>query len=85
MDTHCLVTADRGTACGCVREAALTGNVLRVSLTSDALENPRPADGETESAIEAPAEDVIRFREVLARQTLTTAHTRRRGQGSHGP
>lgn len=32
MDTHCLVTAGQGTPYGCVREAVLTGDVLRISL-----------------------------------------------------
>lgn len=67
MDTHCLVTAGQGTAYGCVREAVLTGNVLRVSLRSEALEDLRSSDGEIEAVIEAPAEDVALFREVLTR------------------
>ncbi|WP_234350630.1 hypothetical protein [Streptomyces sp. XY66] len=66
MDTHCLVTAGQGTAYGCVREAVLDGNVLRISLDPEALESLRFDDGE----IEAPAEDVTRFREVLG-QVLT--------------
>jgi hypothetical protein len=66
MDTHCLVTAGQGTAYGCVREAVLTGNVLRVSLHPEALEDLRLSDGEIEAVIEAPAEDVLLFREILA-------------------
>ncbi|WP_234351196.1 hypothetical protein [Streptomyces sp. H021] len=66
MDTHCLVTAGQGTAYGCVHEAVLDGNVLRISLDPEALESLRFDDGE----IEAPAEDVTRFREVLG-QVLT--------------
>ncbi|MFD3699620.1 Imm10 family immunity protein [Streptomyces sp. NPDC058646] len=66
MDTHCLVTAKQGTAYGCVREAVLTGNVLRVSLDPGALEDLRLTDREIEAVIEAPAEDVILFREVLS-------------------
>lgn len=66
FDTHCLVTAGQGTAYGCVREAVLTGNVLRLSLDPAALEDLRLADAEIEATIEAPAEDVTRFREVLA-------------------
>ncbi|MEV5795971.1 Imm10 family immunity protein [Streptomyces sp. NPDC052192] len=65
MDTHCLVTAGQGTAYGCVREAVLTGNVLRVSLDPGALEDLRLTDSEIEAVIEAPAEDIILFREVL--------------------
>ncbi|MFE9465408.1 hypothetical protein ACFYNW_17350 [Streptomyces virginiae] len=66
MATHCLVTAGQGTAYGCVREAVLTGNVLRVSLDPDALEDLRLTDSEVEAVIEAPDEDIVLFREVLA-------------------
>ncbi|GAA0618176.1 Imm10 family immunity protein [Streptomyces crystallinus] len=66
MDTHCLVTADQGTAYGCVREAVLTGNILRVSLRPEALADLRLNDGEIEALIEAPPGDVVLFREVLA-------------------
>ncbi|MCX5130004.1 Imm10 family immunity protein [Streptomyces sp. NBC_00347] len=66
MDTHCLVTAGQGTAYGCVREAVLTGNVLRISLSPEALADLRLTDGEIEAVIEAPAEDIALFREVLA-------------------
>ncbi|MFJ5779296.1 Imm10 family immunity protein [Streptomyces sp. NPDC093094] len=66
MDTHCLVTAGQGTAYGCVREAVLEGDTLRVSLDPEALESLGLDDSEIETAIEVPAEDVARFREVLA-------------------
>ncbi|NEC06967.1 Imm10 family immunity protein [Streptomyces sp. SID7909] len=66
MDTHCLVTAGQGTAYGCVREAALEGNVLRISLGPEELESLRLSEGEVEAVIKAPAEDVARFREVLS-------------------
>lgn len=66
MDTHCLVTAGHGTAYGRVREAALTANVLRISLDPGALEDLRLTDHEIEAVIEAPAEDFRQFREVLA-------------------
>ncbi|MGK5544041.1 Imm10 family immunity protein [Streptomyces sp. URMC 127] len=66
MDTHCLVTAGQGTAYGCVREAVLTGNVLRISLDPETLEDLRLTDREIEAVIEAPAEDIRQFREVLA-------------------
>lgn len=66
MDTHCLVTAGQGTAYGCVREAVLTGNILRISLAPEALEDLRLTDREIEAVIEAPAEDIRQFREVLA-------------------
>ncbi|WP_030960695.1 Imm10 family immunity protein [Streptomyces sp. NRRL S-378] len=66
MDTHCLVTAAQGTAYGCVREAVLTGNVLRIALDPEALADLRLTDPEIEAVIEAPAEDIRQFREVLA-------------------
>ncbi|MFD9411260.1 hypothetical protein ACFWBN_30140 [Streptomyces sp. NPDC059989] len=66
MDTHCLVTAGQGTAYGCVREAVLTGNVLSVSLDPEALGDLRLSDSEIEAVIEAPAEDIALFREILA-------------------
>ncbi|MGW5125002.1 Imm10 family immunity protein [Streptomyces sp. NPDC004069] len=70
MDTHCLVTAGQGTAYGCVREAVLEGSIFRVSLDPEALESLGLDDSEIEAVIEAPTEDVARFREVLA-QVLT--------------
>ncbi|MEU0163672.1 Imm10 family immunity protein [Streptomyces sp. NPDC006261] len=66
MDTHCLVTAGQGTAYGCVREAVLTDDVLRISLAPEALEDLRLTDREIEAVIEAPAEDIGQFRKVLA-------------------
>jgi hypothetical protein len=65
MDTHCLVTADQGTAYGCVRAAVLSGNVLRVSLEPSALPALGLEETEIEAVLEAPAEDIARFREVL--------------------
>ncbi|WP_031015394.1 Imm10 family immunity protein [Streptomyces sp. NRRL F-5727] len=66
MDTHCLVTADQGTAYGCVREAVVEGNILRISLDPEALESLRLDEAEIEAVLEAPPEDVTRFREILA-------------------
>lgn len=65
MDTHCLVTANQGTAYGCVRSAVLNGNVLRVSLEPSSLAALGLDDTEIEAVLEAPAEDIARFREVL--------------------
>ncbi|MFC9105584.1 hypothetical protein ACFT08_32005 [Streptomyces rochei] len=74
MDTHCLVTAGQGTAYGCVREAVMEGNVLRVVLDPEAMESLRLEDSEIEAVIEAPAQDVARFREILA-QVLAYGRT----------
>ncbi|MQS09510.1 Imm10 family immunity protein [Streptomyces alkaliphilus] len=67
LDTHCLVTVDQGTAYGCVREAVLRGNVLRVSLDPSALPALNLSDPEIEAVLEAPAEEIARFRKVLSR------------------
>lgn len=67
FDTHCLVTTDQGTAYGCVRSVELNGNVLRVSLSPEALPALGLDDEEIEAVLEAPAEDIARFREVLPR------------------
>ncbi|MCT7352694.1 Imm10 family immunity protein [Streptomyces sp. 15-116A] len=67
MDTHCLVTADQGTAYGCVRSAVLTGNVLRVSLDPSALDALGLEDPDIEAVLEAPAEDLAQFRQMLPR------------------
>lgn len=66
LDTHCLVTAGQGTAYGCVQEAVLVGNVLHISLDPSALEALGLDHAEIEATLEAPAEDITRFREVLA-------------------
>lgn len=66
MDTHCLVTAEQGTAYGCVRAAVLTDNVLRISLNPEALDDLRLTDREIEAVIEVPTEDLTLFRDVLA-------------------
>lgn len=65
LDTHCLVTADQGTAYGCVREAVLAGNGLTVSLDPAALDDLGLDDPEIEATIEAPAEQLAQFREHL--------------------
>lgn len=67
FDTHCLVTADQGTAYGCVQSVDLTGNILHVSLTPAALPALGLDDTEIEAVLEAPPEDIAHFREVLPR------------------
>ncbi|MFC8090410.1 Imm10 family immunity protein [Streptomyces sp. NPDC057301] len=64
-DTHCLVTPDQETAYGCVRAADLTGNVLRISVNPAALPALKLNDPEIEAVLEAPTEDIARFRDVL--------------------
>ncbi len=66
LDTHCVVTANQGTAYGCVRSVDLVGNVLRISLSADALEALGLDDPDIEAVLDAPVEDIARFREVLS-------------------
>ncbi|MER5290718.1 Imm10 family immunity protein [Streptomyces pharetrae] len=67
MDTHCLVTPDQGTAYGCVREVALDGEVLRVTLDPSSLDALGLADPVVEAVLRAPSADLARLREVLPR------------------
>lgn len=67
LDTHCVVTAEQGTAYGCVREAELEGKVLRVRLEPSALDALGLGDAEIEATLDAPAEDTARFLDALRR------------------
>jgi hypothetical protein len=66
-ESHCVVTSMPGKDYGCVRTAELTGNVLHLSLDPSSLPALRLDDAEIEAVLEAPAEDIAQFREVLAR------------------
>ncbi|MET9143573.1 Imm10 family immunity protein [Streptomyces sp. NPDC004042] len=67
LDTYCLVTPGQGTAYGCVREAVLSGDVLRVTLDPASLEDLGLSDPVVEVLLRAPEADVARMREVLPR------------------
>ncbi|MDX3226336.1 Imm10 family immunity protein [Streptomyces sp. ME19-01-6] len=67
FDTHCVVTADQGTAYGCVREAVLEGKVLRVRLEPSVLDALGLGDAEIEAMLDAPVEDTARFLDALRR------------------
>ncbi|WP_055480610.1 Imm10 family immunity protein [Sphaerimonospora mesophila] len=67
MDTHCLVTADQGTAYGCVREVAVLDGTLRVVLAPAALEDLGLDDPVIEAVLDVPEADVNRMRDVLRR------------------
>ncbi|MFI9004932.1 Imm10 family immunity protein [Streptomyces sp. NPDC053541] len=67
MDTHCLVTADQGTAYGCVREVQLDNDVLWVTLDPESLDALGLTDTVVEALLRAPVEDLARMREVLPR------------------
>lgn len=66
-DTHCVVTANQGTAYGAVTELTLRGNVLRVVLDPGDLEALGLPDPEIEAIIEADDESIERFRNALRR------------------
>ncbi|MGI5250087.1 Imm10 family immunity protein [Actinacidiphila glaucinigra] len=67
FDTHCLVTPDQGTAYGCIRQVELDGDVLRVTLDPESLDALGLDEPVVEAVLRAPAADVSRMREVLAR------------------
>ncbi|MDG4858753.1 Imm10 family immunity protein [Streptomyces sp. T-3] len=67
LDTHCLVTPDQGTAYGCVREAVLDGDLLRIVLDPVSIEDLGLDDPVLEAVLRAPAPDMARMRQVLAR------------------
>ncbi|SFN82256.1 Uncharacterised protein [Nocardia asteroides] len=67
MDTHCLVIPDQGTAYGCVREVELTGDLLRVTLDPDALDDLGLTDSVIEAQLRVPSAQLARLREVLPR------------------
>lgn len=66
-DTHCVVTPDQGTAYGCVREATIDGDVLRIVLDPGSLDDLNLDEPVIEAVLRAPAADIARFREVLSR------------------
>ncbi|WP_433500287.1 Imm10 family immunity protein [Sphaerimonospora sp. CA-214678] len=67
MDTHCVVTADQGTAYGCVREVAVRDGTLRVVLDPAALEDLGLDDPVIEAVLDVPEADMNRMRDVLRR------------------
>ncbi|MFF3432572.1 Imm10 family immunity protein [Streptomyces sp. NPDC002602] len=67
LDTYCVMTPDQCTAYGCVREVALTGNLLKVSLDPGCLDDLELEDAEIEAVLDVPAEGIEEIREVLAK------------------
>ncbi|MFD6187358.1 hypothetical protein [Streptomyces goshikiensis] len=61
------MTPDQCTAYGCVREVALTGNLLKVSLDPGCLDDLELEDAEIEAVLDVPAEGIDEMREVLAK------------------
>lgn len=67
MDTHCVVTADQGTAYGAVREIAIHGKVLSVVFDPDDLEALGLADSEVEVTLDVDEASVEQLRQGLRR------------------
>lgn len=67
LDTYCVMTPDQCTAYGCVREVALTGNLLTVSLDPGCLDDLELEDAEIEAVLDIPAKGIDEMREVLAK------------------
>ncbi|GGQ22795.1 hypothetical protein GCM10010140_61470 [Streptosporangium pseudovulgare] len=66
-DTHCVVTANQGTAYGAVSELTLHGNMLRIVLDPHDLDALGLPDPEIEAIIEADGEAIEQFRNALRR------------------
>ncbi|MFD8563638.1 Imm10 family immunity protein [Streptosporangium canum] len=66
-DTHCVVTANQGTAYGAVNELTLHGNVLRIVLDPHDLDALGLPDPEIEAIIEADDASIEEFRNALRR------------------
>ncbi|MGW2515758.1 Imm10 family immunity protein [Streptomyces sp. NPDC001617] len=67
LDTYCVMTPDQCTAYGCVREVALTDDLLTVSLDPGCLDDLELEDAEIEAVLDVPAEGIDEMREVLAK------------------
>ena len=65
MDSYCVVTADEGTAYGCVTEVALTDDLLRVVVRPDALELLGLDDTEIEATLDVDEDSIDRLRDGL--------------------
>lgn len=67
FDTYCVITPDQSTAYGCVREVALAGSLLTVSLDSGCLDDLELEDATIEAVLDVPTESTAEMCEVLAR------------------
>ncbi|MET7336023.1 Imm10 family immunity protein [Nonomuraea sp. NPDC005650] len=65
FDTHCVVTADQGTAYGAVQELTLRDNVLRVVFDLDALEALGLTEPEIEAVLDVDEQSLERLRQGL--------------------
>ncbi|MEU4091591.1 Imm10 family immunity protein [Streptomyces sp. NPDC026673] len=67
FDSHCVVTPDQNTAYGCVRQVERDGDVLRITLDPESLDALGLEAPTVEAVLRAPAPDVARMLEILAR------------------
>ena len=65
MDSYCVITADEGTAYGCVTEVVLAGDLLRVVIRPEAQEPLGLADTEIEVTLDVDQESFDRLRDGL--------------------
>lgn len=85
MDSHCLVTANQGTAYGCIKEALLKDTVLCLVLTEESLEELGLRESIIEVTFEAKKEDISDFTEMLGkilRYGRPSSYPRMEGFGS---
>ncbi|MEU1211585.1 Imm10 family immunity protein [Streptomyces sp. NPDC005791] len=67
LDTYCVMTPDQCTAYGCVREVALSGSLLTVSLDPGCLDDLELEDTRVEAVLDVSAESIDEMRGVLAK------------------
>ncbi|SNR86361.1 Imm10 family immunity protein [Actinacidiphila glaucinigra] len=67
FDSHCVVTPDQNTAYGCVRQVELDADVLRITLDPESVDALGLEAPIVEAVLRAPAPEVARMLEVLAR------------------
>jgi hypothetical protein len=65
FDTHCVVTANQGTAYGAVQELTLRDNVLRVVFDLDALESLGLTEPEIEAVLDVDEQSLDQLRQGL--------------------
>ncbi|MFJ8444634.1 Imm10 family immunity protein [[Kitasatospora] papulosa] len=67
LDTYCVMTPDQCTAYGCIREVALTGNLLTVTLDPGCLDELELDEAEIEVRLDVSAEVIEDLCDVLTK------------------
>ncbi|MFE0085344.1 Imm10 family immunity protein [[Kitasatospora] papulosa] len=67
LDTYCVMTPDRCTAYGCVREVALAGSLLTVTLDPGCLDELELEKAEIEVRLDLSAEVIDELCDVLTK------------------